>query len=236
MNKLKISEKISNPQFGLLLILMAMLMCSIPAFSQTTDKTMNEKKFETYQDNYYKIAAMQNKYPNMVLTYNYDKNGKLNSVSIKGVDNDKDRDNLAVWLMDFHQLADDLLYAKDNNGIYYQAEDNARPADGKCEFYRKLESDINYPEDAKDIGAEGVVDLKFTVDDNGNIHNLQAMNKIKAPKYIANELDKEAMAALKMTNEKWKPAEIDHDNVPEWIVLPIYFKLEPNPGLEPFIG
>ena len=236
MNNVKIPRRTGNFRLGLLITVCAALFYCLPALGQATDNSTNDKKFESYQDNYYKIADMQRKFPDMAVTYNYDKNGKLEGVSVTGVDNSRARANLVGWLMDFQQLADDMLYAKDNNGIYFQAEDNAQPVGGKHKFLTKLQDNLNYPDDAKDMGIEGVVSFKFSIDSNGNAHNVEAMNHINAPKYITDEMDKEAIAAFKETNIKWKPAEVDHADVPEWMIVPITFKLEPTPGLWPLVG
>ncbi len=70
--------------------------------------------------------------------------------------------------------------------------------------------------------------MKFTVDMNGEIRNLQAKADFDAPEEIKKEMVFEAKRAFKNIDQTWEPAEINNFEVAQWIVLPVRFKLD-NP-------
>ncbi len=222
----KYLEKIGS---AILMVILFMFLMETPAFSQNSDT----QKFKDYEQNFYNITAMQVKYPDLTFDYNYNNNGKLESVTIKGIDDDQDRQALRTWLMDLHNLSDELLYRKDDNGVYFRADENARPSMGKHAFYQELRKNLDYPKDAKDLGIEGVVNLKFTVDRYGDVENLEAKANFDAPDYVKKDMVFEAKRAFKNTTQNWEPAEIDNFNVPEWVILPIKFKIKPSTSLIP---
>lgn len=206
-------------------VLSAMMLAVAPAFSQSKDKT-DDALFENYEKRLYSISTSQIRYPEMTFDYVYDNQGKLQAVTIRGIDNPKDREALRMWLTDLQTLSNELLYKKDDNGVYYKAEENARPLQGKRALYRELKNNIEYPKKAKRLGVEGVVNLKFTVDRYGDIDNLQASADFDAPEEVKKELMFEAKRAFKNCEQNWEPAEINNFAVAEWIILPVNFQLE----------
>jgi protein TonB len=99
-------------------------------------------------------------------------------------------------------------------------------------FYQELRKNISYPEEAKRLGTEGVVNLKFTVDRYGDVENLQAIANFDAPDYVKNEMISEAKRAFKNCEQNWEPAEINNFSVAEWVILPVNFQLEPAGTLD----
>lgn len=205
-----------------LLLSIAMVL----AFTQVQAQDEAAKNFEKYQDQLYKIAEYQIEYPDLVFDYNYDMDGDLESVTITGVDDADAKDQLRVWLMELHETSDLLLYGKDENNIYYKTEERARFKDGRTELYRELRGNLQYPEIALDRGIEGVVQLKFVVDRWGNVENVQAHEEMDIPDWIAKEMIKEAKQAFMEIDHDWIPGEIDNTEVPQWVILPVHFKVE----------
>lgn len=82
-----------------------------------------------------------------------------------------------VW-QDFHNpLQSDARYY---NQIYQIVDEEAEPKEGYRAFYNNLYDNLEYPEDAKEWGAEGNVFVKFIVDSNGEIAYITATEDIEA--------------------------------------------------------
>lgn len=193
----------------------------------------HEKDFEKYEAYLYEIAEYQLDYPNLLFDYNFKPNGEVASVTITGVDDKENADHLEKLLMEMHDVSDLLLYAKDDNGIYYRAEERARFKDGREALYSALKDNLTYPESAIDRNIEGVVQLRFTVDRMGNVKNLTARENIDGSDWIVEEMVKEAKNAFNQIDQDWIPGEIDNVEVAQWMVIPIYFKVEPYPDMLP---
>lgn len=212
----------------------SLLLSVLFVFAFTTVKAQNsdEENFEKYQDDLYAITTYQLDFPDLLFDYNYNSDGELQSVTIRGVNDPAAQEELQGLLMDLHEVSDLLLYAKDDNGIYYRPEVRARFKDGKAALYQQLRANLTYPKEALDRGIEGVVQLKFEVDRWGNVENLQARENIDAPDWIVDEMEKEAENAFNRVNQDWIPGEIDGIEVPQWVILPVHFKISLPPGLQ----
>jgi hypothetical protein len=193
----------------------------------------HEKDFEKYEAYLYEIAEYQLDYPDLLFDYNYTPNGEIASVSITGVKDQEKSDHLEKVLIELNDVSDQLLYAKDNNGIYYRAEERARFKDGQEALYSSLKEYLIYPESAIDRNIEGIVQLRFTVDRMGNVKNLTARENIDGSDWIVEEMVKEAKNAFNQIDQDWIPGEIDNVEVAQWVVIPIYFKVEPYPDMLP---
>lgn len=192
-----------------------------------------EKDFEKYEAYLYEIAEYQLDYPNLLFDYNFNHNGELASVTITGVENKESADHLEKVLMELNDVSDLLLYAKDENGIYYRTEERARFKDGQEVLYSSLKDNLIYPESAIDRNIEGIVQLRFTVDRMGNVKNLTARENIDGSDRIVEQMVKEAKNAFNQIDQEWIPGEIDNVEVAQWMVIPIYFKVEPYPDMFP---
>jgi protein TonB len=134
--------------------------------------------------------------------------------------------------MKLHETSDLLVYGKDENNIYYRTEERARFKDGKEALYRDIRGNLTYPEAAEDAGVEGVVQLKFVVDRWGNIDKVETMENIDAADWIVEEMVAEAKKAFKSVNHDWIPGEINNIEVPQWVIIPIHFKMSLPPSLQ----
>ncbi len=83
-----------------------------------------------------------------------------------------------------------------------------------------LSNNMRYPEEAKDNGIQGRVEVLFLVDKDGSIKDAKAISK-----YKGGGLDEEALRLIKIMPE-WKPG-LDHNRkVKVYYTQPITFRLE----------
>lgn len=86
-----------------------------------------------------------------------------------------------------------------------------------------LRISMRYPEKAKNDKAEGRVQVRFDVNENGSVGGIMVMNPIHP------SLDSEAVRVVKgMPN--WKAATLDNKNVKTTMVLPVVFALDDKKG------
>lgn len=78
---------------------------------------------------------------------------------------------------------------------------------------------MRYPEKAKNDKAEGRVQVRFDVNENGSVGGITVMNPIHP------SLDSEAVRVVK-SMPNWKPATLDNKNVKVSMVLPVVFALD----------
>jgi protein TonB len=89
---------------------------------------------------------------------------------------------------------------------------------GAVEDY--INNNIHYPEAAIDNGAEGTVNVMFTIDENGKVGNAKTTGTA-----IGYGLEDEAIRVVNgMSN--WTPGMIKGKKVKAWYTLPITFRLE----------
>jgi len=103
--------------------------------------------------------------------------------------------------------------------IFTIVEESAAPIGGLAEFYAYIGSQMKYPELAKRLRVEGKVFVKFVVDKDGSITQLEVVKGIGA------NCDEEAIRVLK-TVPKWKPGRQRGRAVKQYMVIPIHFKLQ----------
>lgn len=86
-------------------------------------------------------------------------------------------------------------------------------------LYEFIADKIKYPEDAKTEGVEGRIAVKFMIDENGNIIDVQIANKEYDPR-----LGKAALDAVKQL-PAWSPGEKSGVPVRVYYTIPVTFKL-----------
>ena len=87
------------------------------------------------------------------------------------------------------------------------------------QFSRWVNTNLRYPEEAKDKNLQGRVTLSFTVDKTGkvtDVHVLRGVDPI---------LDKEAMRVVGLSPD-WEPGKVDGKAVPVTYTFPVIFKLQ----------
>lgn len=91
--------------------------------------------------------------------------------------------------------------------------------------YQELAHKIVYPAEAKAQNIEGRVSIRFVVDKDGHITNVQPMGTEN------NQLLVDAAITAVAALPDWKPGEDEHGNpVAVWFTLPVTFKLDSKPG------
>ena len=100
--------------------------------------------------------------------------------------------------------------------IFTFVEESATPAGGFSEFYKYLGKNIKYPRPAQRMGIEGKVFVKFVVEKDGSLTDIQIMKGIGAG------CDEEAKRVLQ-NSPKWNPGRQRGNEVRQAMVIPIVF-------------
>lgn len=103
--------------------------------------------------------------------------------------------------------------------IFTIVEEPASPVGGLAGFYQYIGNNIKYPDIAKRLKVEGKVFVKFVVDKDGSLTQLEVV------KGIGSGCDKEAIRVLKDA-PKWTPGRQRGRAVRQYMVIPINFILQ----------
>ena len=82
-----------------------------------------------------------------------------------------------------------------------------------------LANNIQYPDEAVENGVNGTVQVKFTVELDGSISNIQIVRK------LGYGCDEEVIRVLKRM-PKWSPAKLNGKNVRSYFTMPISFRTQ----------
>lgn len=178
---------------------------------------------------YTEIYRIVDEYPDFEYKYVYS-DGELEKVIVKNVDEEMDKKRLEVLIYDLKKNKMELKGRPTRTGVYYSVDEEAEPAQGYRTFYNQLYENLEYPEEAKEWGAEGNVFVKFVVDSEGEIAFMTAAADVEASvDQHVKELKKAAKEAVRATSGSWEPAEVNGVPVASWAVIPVIFKVEPYP-------
>lgn len=119
----------------------------------------------------------------------------------------------------FEEPAPVVAEESDDDKIFYAVEQQAEFPGGTAAMYKFLNKNQKYPASARRMGVEGKVFVKFIVDREGAISNIEIVKGINA------DLDNEAIRLIKIM-PPWKPGKQNGRSVKSQFVLPVYFKLE----------
>ena len=86
------------------------------------------------------------------------------------------------------------------------------------QFSKWVDSNLVYPENAKENGVQGRVTLQFTVEKDGSV------TKVRVLRGVDTELDKEAVRVVSMS-PKWKAGKSGGRIVPVTYTYPVIFQL-----------
>ena len=103
--------------------------------------------------------------------------------------------------------------------IYRFAEVMPEFPGGTDALYKYLSENIQYPDSAQLHGIEGKVNIKFVVDENGDISNVSSMRRP-----IGYGIEEEAIRVVK-SMPKWKPGKNNGKTVKTYFTVPILFVL-----------
>ncbi len=107
---------------------------------------------------------------------------------------------------------------EESDEIFTIVEQQPTPKGGMGAFYKYVGKKMKYPSQAKRMGIEGKVFVKFMVDKDGSISRVQILKGIGAG------CDEEAAKVLKNA-PKWMPGKQRGRAVRVWMTIPIVFKL-----------
>lgn len=89
---------------------------------------------------------------------------------------------------------------------------------GQVEMNKYISENLQYPKVAKDNGIQGRVVLRFVVDKDGSISDVQVVRSLDP------SCDKEAVRVIK-SMPKWNPGKQNGREVPVYFTLPVTFKI-----------
>lgn len=105
--------------------------------------------------------------------------------------------------------------------IFTIVEENAEFPGGFAAMMKFIQQNIQYPAVAKEAGIGGKCFLKFVVNENGEISNVEVLKGVPS----CPDCDKEAIRVVK-SMPKWKAAKMTGRSVKCYFNLPISFKVQ----------
>ncbi|HOZ86311.1 MAG TPA: TonB family protein [Bacteroidia bacterium] len=106
--------------------------------------------------------------------------------------------------------------------IFAVVEEMPEPPGGISSFYNYVKTHIVYPQMEKEAGISGKVFLKFVVEMDGSLSDVQVLKGVSG----CSACDKEAVRVLKTFPEKWKPGRQNGHTARVYYTLPIVFKVQ----------
>lgn len=107
----------------------------------------------------------------------------------------------------------------DNKEIFLTVDESAEFPGGTGALMQYLNEHMRYPEEAFMANEQGRVIVKFVIEKDGSIGDVQVI------KGVTPLLDKEALRVVK-DMPKWIPAKVNGKDVASWFNLPISFKIQ----------
>ncbi len=199
------------------------------------DGTKKYQELEQLQDENMdylkKIYKITKDYPAFSYKYKLE-DGEVKNVKVTGVENELDKKRLEVILFDLKSNKNKMKNTQNRIGVFYSVDKEARPEEGREELMNDIRANLEFPEQAKEYGVEGIVYVKFVVDENGKIPFITAHEDIEATSdSFVKDLRKEAIAAVKKTSGEWEPAKVDGVDVASLAVVPIRFDFRKDPTI-----
>src|SRR4030095_7347435 len=109
---------------------------------------------------------------------------------------------------------------KDKDGVYSRTDVAPAFSGGESALENYIGTTIEYPQEAIDNNVEGKVNVRFAVDEKGNISNVSTLGS-----KLGHGLEEEAIKVVSGM-PKWRPGQVKGKNVKTWRVLPINYRLE----------
>jgi periplasmic protein TonB len=105
--------------------------------------------------------------------------------------------------------------------IFTIVEEQAEFPGGIAELGKYIQKNLQYPAMAREAGISGKCFLKFVVNENGSISNVEVLKGVPG----CSDCDKEAIRVVK-SMPSWKPAKMTGKSVKCYFNLPISFKIQ----------
>lgn len=119
----------------------------------------------------------------------------------------------------FSQVVEEEMPSKTEKAIFTYVENMPMFPGGEPALLKYLSSNLNYPEDARYKKNQGLVILKFVVNTDGSLSDIEVLRSVKGG------CDEEAIRVVK-TMPKWIPGKEKGEIVNVYYTLPIKFKIE----------
>jgi TonB family protein len=232
--------KFFNEKKSLLKVFLVFIMFSLVTFTSSAQKDdLTSSELEKIQDENMdymeQISKILKDYP--AFAYSYDiEDGKVVNVDVTGVDKEIDRKKLEVILFDLKSNRNMIKNEANRVGVFYSVDEPATYEGGRENLQREIQSNLKYPEDAKDWGVEGTVFVKFVVNENGEIPFATTSSNIQTSmERYQKDLEKQAVKAIETTSGDWIPGKVEGVNVASLVVVPVTFDFEKNPSIRTLI-
>ena len=129
-------------------------------------------------------------------------------------------EDLAIADLDYDLVADDVPEEKVQE-IFTIVEQQPEPVGGLQAFYKYVSETIKYPAAARRMGVSGRVYVRFVVEVDGSITNVEVM------KGIGHGCDEEAVRVIAGA-PAWKPGKQRGQPVRVYAMAPIFFTMKGN--------
>ena len=184
-------------------------------------KYYNEDGVLTSQGNYdqnHKTGLWKTFYPGgqLHISQSYNENGKIEGGFIVYYKNSKIRRSDHYKNGD---IIDGKCFTKSGNDTsWYPFQIKPEFIGGEKERIKYLKENIIYPQEAREYGIQGNVNVSFIVEIDGRIDDVELMSSSNRL------LDEEALRVIRKMPH-WKPGQLDGKPVKVQINLPVAFKL-----------
>ncbi|MDR1877692.1 MAG: TonB family protein [Flavobacteriaceae bacterium] len=108
-----------------------------------------------------------------------------------------------------------------SNKIFTEVDEEAKfKGGGLKEVSNFILNYLNYTDRAIDNGTEGKIIIRFVVEEDGSITDIQVEGK-----KLGDGLDEIAINAVKETDKMWTPAKVDGEPVRSYFRIPVTFRV-----------
>lgn len=232
-------QKLSKKLISIMLTAFLVLSLSHVVSGQETKDAETPGELEAMEDenmDYLRqIYEIIEDYPAFSYSYTIE-DGEVQDVVVEGVESDLDRKRLEVILFDLKSNRNKMKSKSNRIGVFYSVDEEAEYSGSESDLQDKILNNLTYPDRAKDWGVEGTIYVKFVVDDNGQIPFATTSTNINTSvdRYL-DQLEKQAVEAVKATSGEWDPGKVDGVEVASMVVMPVTFDFEKNPTLPAII-
>ena len=132
----------------------------------------------------------------------------------------EDDANMGVEIMDYvEEVKEEVVEEEAIPFMMVEEKPTFNGGDAATEFPKWVQSQLVYPEIAKENGLQGRVTLQFTVNTDGSVSNIKVMRGVDS------SLDKEAVRVVSKS-PKWKPGKQRDRAVKVTYTFPVIFQLK----------
>ncbi len=230
MKRLEMRKKLSY----MMVVLFSVFTIFGTAQAQDHDKYVIsdlERMEDQNMDYMNQIYNIVKNYPAFSYSYNIE-DGKIQDVTVEGVDDNLDKKRLEVVLFDLKTNKNMMKNKANRIGVFYSVDDEAEYENGWEDLRRNILTNIEYPFDIKNWGLEGTVFVKFVVDEDGEIPFLTTSTNMESSMDVyVDRLEEEAAEAIEATSGDWEPSEVEGVDVASLVVIPVTFDVEKSPSI-----